>query len=152
MRWCWTTWFHTGECSRLPAQHKKKTFDQASVCVRWEYGEWKYQKMSEVGGLDYRFSGVQSGSRVEAIMTERSKYCIHESMGNQCREARWREMWTIYETLRTKWAALFWTFCSLLRDTEDSQKEESCNNRDVKEQRQRQESLWHLLTEDDGWN
>ena len=39
-----------------------------------------------------------------------------------------------------------------LEDIDDSQKEESCNNQDVKEQRQRQESLWHLWTEDDGWN
>ena len=39
-----------------------------------------------------------------------------------------------------------------LGNTEDSQKEESCNNQDVKGQRQRQESLWHLCTEDDGWN
>ena len=31
-----------------------------------------------------------------------------------------------------------------LGDTEGIQKEESCNNQDVKEQRQRQESLWHL--------
>ena len=29
------------------------------VCVQWEYREWKYQKMSEVGGLAYRFSGVE---------------------------------------------------------------------------------------------
>ena len=36
--------------------------------------------------------------------------------------------------------------------TEDSQREEGCNNQDVKEQRQRRESLWHLWTEDDGWN
>ena len=39
-----------------------------------------------------------------------------------------------------------------LGDTEDSQKEESCNTQDVKEQRQRQESLLHLWTEDDRWN
>ena len=39
-----------------------------------------------------------------------------------------------------------------LSDTEDSQKGESCNNQEVKEQRKRQESLWHLWTEDDGWN
>ena len=31
-----------------------------------------------------------------------------------------------------------------LGDNEDSQKEDSCNNQDVKEQSQRQESLWHL--------
>ena len=36
-----------------------------------------------------------------------------------------------------------------LGDAEDRQIEESCNNQDVKEQRQRQESLWHLWTEDD---
>ena len=55
--------FRKGECSRLPAQHKKMTFDQASVCIQWECREWKYQKMSEVGGLAYRFSGVQSSSQ-----------------------------------------------------------------------------------------
>ena len=30
------------------------------MCVQWGYREWKYQKMSEVCGLAYRFSGVQS--------------------------------------------------------------------------------------------
>ena len=39
-----------------------------------------------------------------------------------------------------------------LGDTEDIQKEESCNNQDAKEQRQRQESLQHPWTEDGGWN
>ena len=53
------TLFRKGDCSRLSEQHNKMTFDQASVCVQWEYREWKYQKMSEVGGLAYRFSGVQ---------------------------------------------------------------------------------------------
>ena len=54
-----------GECSRLSARHKKMTFDQAIVCVQWEYRDLKYPKMSEVGGLAYRFSGVtvkQSGA------------------------------------------------------------------------------------------
>ena len=40
-----------GRVFRLPVQHKKMTFDQASVCVQWKYREWKYQKMSEVGPL-----------------------------------------------------------------------------------------------------
>ena len=66
MWWCWMTWFRKGECSRLPAQHKKMTFDQASVCVQWEYRECKYQKMSEVSGLAYRFSGVQSSSQEQS--------------------------------------------------------------------------------------
>ena len=56
------TRFRKGECSRLPAQLKKMTFDQASVCVQREYREWKYQKMSEAGRLAYRFSEVQSSS------------------------------------------------------------------------------------------
>ena len=43
-------------------QHKKMTFDQVSVCVQRKYREWKYQKMSEVGGLVFRFPGVQSSS------------------------------------------------------------------------------------------
>ena len=39
-----------------------------------------------------------------------------------------------------------------LGDTEDSQTEESCNNQDVKEEKQRQEPLLHMWAEDDGWN
>ena len=76
MRWCWMTWFRKGQCSRLPPQPKKMTFDQASVCVQWEYREWKYQKMSEVGGLAYRFSGVQVSSQEQS------------SWGNDNREKR----------------------------------------------------------------
>ena len=52
------------------------TFDQASVCVQREYWEWKYQKMSEVGWLAYRFSGVQSSSQKQS------------SWGNYNREKR----------------------------------------------------------------
>ena len=37
-----------------------------------------------------------------------------------------------------------------LADTEESQKGQSYNNQDVTEQRHRQETLWHLWTEDDG--
>ena len=54
---------HKGECSRQSMQHKKRTFDPASVCVQRECREWKYQKMSEVDGFARRFSGVQSGSQ-----------------------------------------------------------------------------------------
>ena len=39
-----------------------------------------------------------------------------------------------------------------LGDTEDSQKRESYNDQDPKEQSQRQDYLWHLWTEDDGWS
>ena len=35
-------------------------------CAQWEYREWKYQKMSEVGGLADRFSGVQSSSQEQS--------------------------------------------------------------------------------------
>ena len=42
--------------------------------------------------------------------------------------------------------------CLTLRDTEDSQKGTSCSHLGVKEQRQRQEFLWHLWTAGDGWN
>ena len=66
MRWCWMTWFRKREFSRLPAQHKKMTFDQASVCVHWEYREWKYQKMNEVDGLAYRFLRIQSSSQEQS--------------------------------------------------------------------------------------
>ena len=46
------------------------TFDPASVCVQWEYREWKYQKMSEVGGLAYRFSGVHFSQVVRSSQLE----------------------------------------------------------------------------------
>ena len=44
-------------------QHKKMTSDQASGCVQREDRAWKYQKMSLVGELACRFSGVQSSSQ-----------------------------------------------------------------------------------------
>ena len=80
------TWFRKGECSRLSAQHKRMTFDQASVCVQWEHREWKYQKMSEVGGLAYRFSGVQSSRQeqsIEAIITERREFVLYPWINGQ---------------------------------------------------------------------
>ena len=149
MRGCWKTWFRKGECSRLPAQRKKKTFDQASVCLQWEYREWKYQKMSEVGGLAYRFSGVQSSSQEQS------------SWGNYNREKRVCTVsvnqWATNEEKQgeekcgpfKKLSEQGEQRCSepsvvCLGDTEDIQNEESCNNQDVKEQRQRRESLWHL--------
>ena len=49
------TWLGKEECSRQQVQHKKMTFDQASVCVQRECREWKCQKMSEVDVLAYRF-------------------------------------------------------------------------------------------------
>ena len=52
------------------------TFNQANVYIQWEYRRWKYQKMSEAGGLAYRFSGVQSSSQE------------HSSLGNYNREKR----------------------------------------------------------------
>ena len=70
------TWFRKGKWSRLSAQRKKIAYDQTSVCVQWEYREWKYQKMNEVGGLAYRFSGVQSSSQEQS------------SWGNYNREKR----------------------------------------------------------------
>ena len=60
------TLFRKGECSRQPVQHEKMTFDPASVCVQRKNREWKYQEMSEVGGLVYRFSGVQSSSQEQS--------------------------------------------------------------------------------------
>ena len=46
-----------------------------SVCIQWEYREWKYQK-NEVGGLAYRFLGVHSSSQEQS------------SLGNYNREKR----------------------------------------------------------------
>ena len=38
-------------------QHKKVTPDQASVCVQWEYRDWKYQKMGEVAYMQLSLTG-----------------------------------------------------------------------------------------------
>ena len=38
-------------------QHKKVTSDQASVCVQWEYRDWKYQKMGEVAYMQLSLTG-----------------------------------------------------------------------------------------------
>ena len=110
------------------------------------------------GRLACRFSEVQSYSQEQL------------SWGNCNREKR---VWTVF---KNQWAkneekqdgkncGQFYKFsgqgeqsCSepsvlcLIGSTEDSQKRKSYNDQDVKEQRQRQESLWHLGTEDDGWN
>ena len=90
IRGCWMTSFRKWECSRLPAQHHKMTFDQASVCVQWEYREWKYQKMSEVGGLANRFSGVQSSSQSSkslwspSLKLSPSKACVSTTNTPRC--------------------------------------------------------------------
>ena len=46
-----------------PEQHKKMTAESASVCAQRENREWKYQKMSVVGGLAGRFSGLESSTQ-----------------------------------------------------------------------------------------
>ena len=154
MRWCWMTWFSKGECSRLPAQHKKMTFDQVSVCVLWEYREWKYQKMSEVGRLAYGFSGVQSSSQEQLSWGTRNRekrvctVSVNQWATNEEKQDEKKNV------VRFRNSGQSEQRCSepsvvCLGDTEDS---ESCNNQDMKEQRQRQESLWHLWTEDDRWN
>ena len=104
-------WFHKGESSRLPAQRKKMIFERASVRVQWEYREWKYQKMSEVGGLAYRFSGVQSNGQEQSSLDNYNRekrvwtVSVNQWAGNQWREARWEEMWSVLETLRTRRSA-----------------------------------------------
>ena len=50
-------------------------------------------------------------------------------------------MWSVLETLQQGEQRCSEPSRVCLGDTEDSQKEESFNNQDVKEQRQRQESL-----------
>ena len=46
----------------------------------------------------------------------------------------------------------FELFVVSLRDTADRQTGENCSSQGMKEQRQKQECLWHLWTENDGWN
>ena len=118
MRWCWMTWFREGKCSRLPAQHKKMTFDEASVCVQWKYREWKYQKINEVGGLAYRFSGVQSSSEEQSSWDEYNRekrgctVSVNQWATNEEKQDE-EKCGPFFEILRTRRATLFWTFCSL---------------------------------------
>ena len=114
------TWFRKGESSRLPAQHKKMIFDRACVCVQWEYREWKYRKMSEVGGLAYRFSGVQSSSQEQSSWgnyNRETRVCtvsVNQWANNEEKQDE-EKCGPVLETHRTRRAALFWTFCSLFR-------------------------------------
>ena len=50
------------------------TFDQASVCVKREPSEWKYQKMSEVGGLAYTWEFVLKRQSVAVFRVETELY------------------------------------------------------------------------------
>ena len=43
-------------------------FDQASVFVQREDRQWEYQRLSVVGGLAYRFSGVQVTSEQQYFL------------------------------------------------------------------------------------
>ena len=142
MRWCWMTWFGKGVCSRLLAQHKKMTFDQANVCVQWEYREWKYQKMSEVGGLAYRFSGVQSSSQEQSSWCNynREKRICTVSMNQWAVNGEKQGEENVVRLELSEEGKQHFSEPSVvsLGNTEDSQKEESCNNQDVKGQRQRE--------------
>ena len=119
IRWCRMTWFRKGKWSRLSAQRKKIAYDQTSVCVQWEYREWKYQKMSEVGGLAYRFSGVQTSSQEQSSWgnyNREKRVCtvsVNQLAAND--EKQDGEKCDPFQELRTRREALFWTFCSLFR-------------------------------------
>ena len=131
MRGCWMTWFRKGECSRLSAQHKKMTFDQVSVCIQWEYREWKYQKiqweyrewkyrkMSEVGELSYRFSGVWSSSQEQSSWgnyNRKKRVCtVSMNQGNSMKRSKMKRNVVWVRNSQEKVSSLFWTFCSLFR-------------------------------------
>ena len=110
MRWCCMTWFCEGKCTRLPAQHEKMTFDQASVCVQWEYRDWKYQKISEVGRLAYRFLVLQSSSQEQSSWSNynREKRVCTVSVNQWAtnEEKQDEEKCDQFETLRTRRAPL----------------------------------------------
>ena len=127
------------------------------MCTQWEDREWKNQKMSVVGGSAYRFSGVQSSSQVQSSCGNYNRVkrvctvSVNQWATNE--EKQDQEKCGPFQKLSEQGEQR----CSepsvvCLGDTEDSQKEESCDHLHVKEQTQRQESLWHLWTEDDGWN
>ena len=116
--------------------------------------------MSVVGGLAYRFSGIQSSSqeqsslgnynREKTVRTESvNQWATNEEKQDEEKCGPFQKLSEQGEQRRSESSVV------CLGDTEDSQKtkqKESFHNQDVKEQRQRQESLWHLWTEDDGWN
>ena len=121
------------------------TFDQASACVQWEYREWKYRKMSEVDGFAYRFLGVQSSSQEQRVCTVSvNQWATNEEKQDEEKCGPFQKHSEQGEQRCSEPSVV------CLGDTEDNQTEESCNNQDVKEQRQREQSLWHLWTEDDG--
>ena len=92
------------------------------------------------------FSQVVRISRVEAIVTERREFVLYPLINGQpMKRSKMRRNVVPFKKLLEQGEQR----CSeppvvCLGDTEDSQKEESCSNQDVKEQRQRQESLQHL--------
>ena len=97
MRWCWMMWFSKGECP-VPAQHKKSGNTENGSIRRWaKLVGWLMdcQEFSQV----VRSSWFEA--RIITVELEESLYCIHESMGNQWREARWGEMWSVLETFKT---------------------------------------------------
>ena len=103
----------------------------------------------------WEFSQVVRSSRVEAINYNRDKrvctVSVYQWASNE--EKQDEEKCVPFQKLSEQGEQR----CSepsvvCLGDTEDCQKEESCDNQDMKEQRQRQESLQHLWTEDDRWN
>ena len=54
-------------------ERKKKTSDPASGRAQGEDREWKYLRMSVVGELARRFSGVQSNSQEQEICSQFKK-------------------------------------------------------------------------------
>ena len=99
------------------------------------------------------FSQVVRSSRVEAIITGRrvctvsvNQWATNEKKQDEEKCGQFQKLLEQGEQRCSEPSVV------CLGDTEDIQKEESCSNQDVKKQRQRQESLWHQQTEDDGWN
>ena len=102
--------------------------------------------MSEVGGLAYRFSGVQSEREKRVCIISVNQWATNEEKQDEEKCGPSQKLSEQGEQRCCEPSVV------CLGNIEDSQKEESCNNQDVKEQRQRQEPLLHLWTEDDGWN
>ena len=117
--------------------------DQARSYVQREDREWKYQKMSVVGGLACRFLRVQSSSQEQSIWgnNNREKRVCTVSVNQWATKDEKQMRRSVVSLRNTQYKGE--QRCSepsvvCLGDTEDSQKGESYNNQDVKEQKQKQ--------------
>ena len=108
--------------------------------------------MVVLGKKEHLQTAVFEGSTLKLYKSElrhreaASLNYIRDSMGSQWREARRGEVWSVLESLGTRIAALFWTFCSLFNrywgQPDRRELQQSRRERTKAESR----ILWHLWT------